>query len=299
MCGDLDAADDHLNHAEACLEKLGTPYNIANLHWRRARLALMRDAPHDALAHLSQLAPAPQSGIEWATRCLQIDAWASLGDRDALESAIHVFENTSATPRRQLDQALGVIAHAQARHALDELTQEDVIWPDVVALMRPQSQGRRAVAECSVDIQWALRRLLARLTPTTRASFWADAIDPHNHAFCVSAAADRCRLPKAQGWISLGRRRILHRLLLALIQSHFADPDATLDNDDLLEAGWPDEQIMHDAAINRLHRALADLRKKGFAGLIQHTSTGYRLDPESTWRHLPDLWWPRTHTDSS
>lgn len=56
-------------------------------------------------------------------------------------------------------------------------------------------------------------------------------------------------------------------------------PGVASDADALIQAGWPGERIVPDAARNRMSVALAQLRKLGLKGVIQKTSEGWRLDP--------------------
>jgi hypothetical protein len=77
---------------------------------------------------------------------------------------------------------------------------------------------------------------------------------------------------------SLGRRRPLRRLLLALARAHAAGAPA-LSVDDLLEAGWPGERPLPEAGSNRVWVAISTLRKLGLGESLQRWDGGYRLDP--------------------
>jgi hypothetical protein len=77
---------------------------------------------------------------------------------------------------------------------------------------------------------------------------------------------------------SLGRRRPLRRLLLALARAHAAGAPA-LSVDDLLEAGWPGERPLPEAGSNRVWVAISTLRKLGLGEILQRWDGGYRLDP--------------------
>jgi hypothetical protein len=78
---------------------------------------------------------------------------------------------------------------------------------------------------------------------------------------------------------SLGRRRPLRRLLLALVHAHRSRAGASLTVDELLEAGWPGEQPLPEAGSNRVWVAISTLRKLGLGETLQRWDGGYRLDP--------------------
>jgi hypothetical protein len=77
---------------------------------------------------------------------------------------------------------------------------------------------------------------------------------------------------------SLGRRRPLRRLLLALARAHARGAPA-LSVDELLEAGWPGERPLPEAGSNRVWVAISTLRKLGLGEMLQRWDGGYRLDP--------------------
>jgi hypothetical protein len=55
----------------------------------------------------------------------------------------------------------------------------------------------------------------------------------------------------------------------------------------LREAGWPGEAMTHEAAINRIHVALAELRKRGLEGVLVKSDHGYLLDGSVEVRRVP------------
>ena len=78
---------------------------------------------------------------------------------------------------------------------------------------------------------------------------------------------------------TLRARRPLRRLLLALAVAHRDQPGTAVSVDRLLEAGWPGESPMPEAAMNRVYVAISTLRKLGLADTLQRWDGGYRLDP--------------------
>ena len=77
----------------------------------------------------------------------------------------------------------------------------------------------------------------------------------------------------------LGNRHVLRRLLLRLVEHHRAAPGAGLTLDELRVAGWPDERVTAVAALNRVHVALTELRRRGLRSCLQRAESRYLIDP--------------------
>ena len=77
----------------------------------------------------------------------------------------------------------------------------------------------------------------------------------------------------------LGNRHVLRRLLLRLVEHHRASPGVGLTLDELRVAGWPDERVTAVAAQNRVHVALAELRRRGLRSCLRRTESRYLIDP--------------------
>jgi predicted ATPase len=77
----------------------------------------------------------------------------------------------------------------------------------------------------------------------------------------------------------LGRRDLLRRLLLRLVEQHRAAPAEGLSLDALREAGWPSERIIESAATNRIHVALTELRRRGLRRCLIRRRDKYLIDP--------------------
>jgi tetratricopeptide (TPR) repeat protein len=80
--------------------------------------------------------------------------------------------------------------------------------------------------------------------------------------------------------VDIARYAASARILEGLARRAESAPGESCDADTLIEAGWPGEQILPDAAKNRLGVALARLRKLGLREQIQTTKDGWRLDPD-------------------
>jgi hypothetical protein len=77
----------------------------------------------------------------------------------------------------------------------------------------------------------------------------------------------------------LDGRLALKRILMRLAEEWSSSPGGRVDADSLFETGWPGEQPFREAAMNRLHVAIATLRKMGLRDALQRDAGGYRIDP--------------------
>jgi len=74
-------------------------------------------------------------------------------------------------------------------------------------------------------------------------------------------------------------RRVLRRLLLCLVENHREARGEGVSLDTLRDAGWPGEAVMHASAVNRVHVALTELRRRGLKPWLIHRQGRYLLDP--------------------
>ncbi len=100
------------------------------------------------------------------------------------------------------------------------------------------------------------------------------------------ATADRVLTiaPEARGFIppegepvDLGRRRSLRLILRKLATHRLTAAGQALSLDDLLEAGWPGERVLPEAAANRVYVAVATMRKLGLRDVLLSRDDGYLL----------------------
>lgn len=89
---------------------------------------------------------------------------------------------------------------------------------------------------------------------------------------------------------TLGGRRPLRRLLLALAEARRDRAGKPLTLDQLLDVGWPGETPLAEAGQNRVYVAISALRKLGLGDSLQRWDNGYRIDPE-----MPTTFASRTH----
>jgi tetratricopeptide (TPR) repeat protein len=98
-------------------------------------------------------------------------------------------------------------------------------------------------------------------------------------ALVIRAGGAAFRAPGIDDDIALPARSPLRRILATLARRRLDTPGAAVTADELVAAGWPDERIRPDAAHNRLHVALATLRKLGLRTLLITDERGYLLEP--------------------
>ncbi len=86
------------------------------------------------------------------------------------------------------------------------------------------------------------------------------------------------RVP-GEGQVGVERYVSVMRILAMLAQTAELAPGEVCSADVLVEAGWPGEKILQEAARNRLSVSLARLRRLGLRKVLQRTGGGWRLDP--------------------
>ncbi|MCA9605041.1 MAG: hypothetical protein KC619_05580, partial [Myxococcales bacterium] len=81
--------------------------------------------------------------------------------------------------------------------------------------------------------------------------------------------------PPGQAPVELGRRALLWRLVERLLEAHDTARGEPLTTEQLVEAGWPDEKILPEAARTRLYTAIRSLRKAGLEEVLWSRDGGY------------------------
>lgn len=80
--------------------------------------------------------------------------------------------------------------------------------------------------------------------------------------------------------VLLEGKRVMRRLVLALLRRHLEAPREVMTPRALFEAAWPADPTASEAAVrSRVYMTLCRLRQFGLAGVIVHLGGGYRLSP--------------------
>jgi hypothetical protein len=145
----------------------------------------------------------------------------------------------------------------------------------VAAVREPRSDSGLSLADLSDDVRAALRLLERRLARIEPLSGSLQGVP--EDALVVGPEATWFRPPGGVSQ-SLGSHGPVRRILLALSAgSRESRETAGLSLDELREIGWPGEKIQPEAAANRVHVALAELRRRGLKAYIVRLSKGYAL----------------------
>lgn len=107
---------------------------------------------------------------------------------------------------------------------------------------------------------------------------------PHD---AVRVAVDGSWIDSGGRRLDLRRRRAVRLLLAALAQHHLDAPGQALPFEACLDAGWPDERMLPEAARARLWTAAKALRDLGLADVLETLGDGYRLAADGRVRVVP------------
>jgi predicted ATPase len=97
-------------------------------------------------------------------------------------------------------------------------------------------------------------------------------------AMLVEETARWFKLPD-EDEVDITRRGPARRILHALADSHIRDAGTPMTLDDIIDAGWPDEQLLPEAGANRAYVTISTLRGLGLRDHIVTTDDGYMFDP--------------------
>ena len=104
------------------------------------------------------------------------------------------------------------------------------------------------------------------------------AIDAPADALVVASTGRWFRPPSGER-VTLTTRRALRLMLKALADRRALAPGEALVLEQLIEAGWPGEEVRPDAGATRVYAALSTLRKLGLREILVRRDDGYLLDP--------------------
>lgn len=141
---------------------------------------------------------------------------------------------------------------------------------------RPASEVRaRASALAATPIQNAHVRITL------------DLLEAHARGDLRGPAAEALVIDRAGGTFRVGAARAValapdgppYRMLLALVDARLHSPGRWVEGAELARLAWPDERMLEHARRNRLHVAIAGLRKAGLRPALESRDGAYRISP--------------------
>lgn len=304
-----DMPEEAITHWDSALQ------SFRRLGWSTEETLLLagRAAAHQGQGRLEAARRDLEAG---AARCLQLGErrlWAGLighlgsvaheqGELD--EAATHLRAAIAALAEEGARRMEGLFlatlggleacrGHiAEARTALDAADVRARDYGDAVdaaiagahRALLDLALARDAAAAGDVERAAGLRRAAAARAESAR--FPSEHLDAARRllgrglaegAYVVAEDGSWFRTPKGKE-VDLGRRQVLRRLLAALVAKR---GEGVIAPGQLMEAGWPGEQIDPLAAANRLHVGLTTLRNLGLRELLDRADAGYRIAPEA------------------
>jgi predicted ATPase len=290
--GELDEVEDVLRDAERRVE--GGQQKLVQVHnagmradllehrqdWAGA-LALLRDAlaTHGTAAGHDY---ALSYHARCATLCLKLGR--------AEEARDHLREARALAPHVQHPHYQRSLELHEALLATEDSVEEaDRLLARTLAVRVGQQAPFESVEplyHSSIIVRSAARAIWSALPAERREQIVALARDPGGQQLALSASAERLR-PPGQPWTSIAHRPALVRLLgLLRDATRQGEP---LTDEQIMEGMWPGERIMPEAATNRIHNAIALLRRAGLGKLLLRGPDGYQLDPQVALICLDDV----------
>jgi len=145
-----------------------------------------------------------------------------------------------------------------------------------------RSRAAEQLRELEAFIEQAPARIVLELRLITRLlrAGGIDAAPPDSDVATLEVEAEgRWFVPPRGARIRCGRRPIMRRMLVALVEARIRAPGRALDRTELLEVGWPGERMIETAAKRRVQVMMSRMRELGLRGVLQTTDAGYRIDP--------------------
>ena len=229
-----------------------------------------------ARAHLAAIGDVRLESVAMAHRAV---ALAALGrDREAaeaLEAARWIIE--------RLDDARLHAALRAVAAAVEHLRGEAAGDPGRLGLRAAEADERRlasvAAEEPHVEYLSEARRLLARVVAGALRPARAPAPPAEQRAAAVveiGPGSAWLRLPSGQ---EVTLPPVLARVFDALVEERLARPGQPVATDLLAARIWPAPGLEPRAAAERLHSAIAKLRRRGLDALVVRQAGGYLLHP--------------------
>lgn len=260
-----DVATALTHHAEAAriFGAFGNAHREASALYYLATTYLERDEPAEALLVLDRA----RSRV------------ASVG-APRYEALIAACAATAHGLLGRLEDARRAIEHAESALALvpqePSLAAAVAVQRFLLEVLRGSAEAERSLDEARAlvdahpndDSHFAFR-MLQRLVTGTDTTV--------HEALVVFVDASGFVSPGSLTKVTLPARSPLRRILEHFVTRRLETPGETVSIDEVIRAGWPDEKIGTDAALNRAYVALATLRKKGLRDVLVSADGGYLL----------------------
>jgi tetratricopeptide (TPR) repeat protein len=190
-------------------------------------------------------------------------------------------EETNALPETPL-YAAWARALAGTEGALESLMTEAAAWmPALVRRVHTPPAVRAWMPQpVSIDVWWAIRRLMRWLPETRRRQLLEarEAGEPVQPILWVDMDGLSVR-PGDAPWVSMVQRPKAFRLL-AMVARGALDRDGEaggVEAQALIDALWPGETLVRDSARGRLHSTVTQLRGFGLRDMVVRQGEHYRL----------------------
>jgi predicted ATPase len=261
----------------------GLSLPLAQLDASEGRLARAESLLEEAIASYEEMGDAKHAArTRGLLATMRWDAGSRAEARELIASALHTMAHerddegqaryAAAIGWRLAEAGVREEATTRIDEAAAVLSQwHDQELDDLVKVARAHLEGSLEVVSQIGrspyhDVRIALRRLVA----------------PHE-VTSERARVGRTGFATAGGsWVDVSHRPQLCHVLTHLFERALAEPGRASTRFDLLEAGWPGQQVAYEAGMNRVYVALSTLRKMGMAQLLLRGDDGWYLDPEVT-----------------
>ena len=285
--GDVADARRHVRNAAAHLRRGADRAAAALVGVVSGRIALVAGQEIEGIAHLRDAADVLHrlGRTRWRAQTLVTlsAGLAAVGRfRDAERALAEATALNETIADRMLDEQLAlheaIVAVYRGRLAANARGGGAVLVSDRKALeIVHRYDGSNAVAQ-SESVRLALFLLQRCVSSTAQPPGQSEGYVGQSEGWVLAEDGSGFATPTGL-IVELDRRRAMRRILAALIKQRRHHSGEVLSREVLIRCGWPDEQIVPDAAINRLNFALVTLRRSGLRGLLETVGLGYRLNP--------------------
>lgn len=183
-------------------------------------------------------------------------------------------------------EALGKLAQFEGDFSLEEATGPDSPWEMIDAIESLCDQSLLTANPVGAKTRYRLLRSV-RVFSLDGSPTAPSPPDTKAGALGVAASGRRFHTPAGKD-VDLTTRRAMRLLLKALADHRDDAPNCALTLQQLVDAGWPGERTMPEAAAGRVYTSVATLRRMGLRKLLIRRDDGYLLDPNTPLYRLPE-----------